>query len=203
VSLASLKNAKYFDRMASERLLSRGETIFRKGQPAKQIYKVEVGCVRTFMRHKNGRRLIVAFYFPGDYFGLEMRKLHHVSAQTITPSKILLIKRKPLISRATTDVAIANRMLDLTNLELQRAQRHSLLLRISSSERVWQFLLEMKKRNQSKRIDLLMSRQDIADYLSLTVESVARALTRLKNVSAISIRRRRHIVVHMRTPLAA
>jgi len=61
----------------------------------------------------------------------------------------------------------------------------------------------MKARNQSKQVSLLMSRKDIADYLNLTAESVARALTQLKKASAISIRRSRHVTVHMRKPLAA
>ena len=200
---ASSKNAGFIDRMASEKLLSRDETIFRKGTAAKYIYKVEIGCIRTFTRDRNSRRLVVAFYFPGDYFGLEMRKQYDVSAEAVTPSKIRVIKRKALISRAVTDVVVANKMLDLTNLELQRTQRHSLLLRISASERVGKFLLEMKARNQSKQVSLLMSRKDIADYLNLTAESVARALTQLKKASAISIRRSRHVTVHMRTPLAA
>ncbi len=197
------KNAKSIDRLASERLLSRDEAIFRKGQTAKHIYKVEIGCIRTFVRDRNGRRVIVGLYFPGDYFGLEMRKGHYISADAVTPSKILVIEREALISRGATDVGVANRMLDLTNLELQRAQQHSLLLRISANERVGQFLLEMKKRNRRKEVDLVMSRKDIADYLNLTIESVARALTQLKNKSAISIRGFQRVTVHMRKPLAA
>ena len=192
------------DRMASEKLVSRDETIFRKGQAAGQIYKVEIGAVRTFAHSSSGRRLVVAIYFPGDYFGLDMQASHRLSAEAITPSKILAIGRKALISRAATDVAVANRMLNITNLELQRAQQHSLLLRISANERVAQFLYEMKKRSRSKEVDLVMSRQDIADYLNLTVELVARALTELENKFAISIRTVRRIAVHIRRrPLAA
>lgn len=199
----SIKGKNSIDRMASERLLSRGETIFRKGQTAQEIYKVEIGCIKTFAHHRNGRRLIVGLYFSGDYFGLEMSKTHHVSAESVTPSKILVIGRKALISRAAIDVAVANELLDITNRELHRALQHSRLLRIISAERVGQFLLDMKKRNRSKEVDLMMSRQDIADYLNLAAETVARALTQLENVSAISFRTHRRIAIHMRRSMAA
>jgi len=199
--LASRRNS--IDGMGSEKLLSRDETVFRAGQVARQIYKVEAGCIRTFVHHRDGRRHVVGLYFPGDYFGLEMREKSRVSAEAIAPSKILVVQRKALGARAAVDIAVATAMLSITNLELQRAQHHSLLLRILASERVAQFLFEMKKRGRRKEVDLAMSRQDIADYLNLTVESVARALTQLERVSAISMRSTRRIAVHMRKSMAA
>jgi CRP/FNR family transcriptional regulator, nitrogen fixation regulation protein len=189
--------------MAYTRALSRDEKIFRKGHPARKIYKVEIGCIRTFTHHGDGRRLIIGFYFPGDYFGLETRKRHIVSAEAVTPSKILVIGRKSLLSRSTTDNAVANGLLNITNVELQRAQNHSLMLRNSANERVAHFLFETKKRYQRTEVDLLMSRQDIADHLNMTIETVSRALTKLEQEAAISFRSSRRIAVHIRKRLAA
>jgi len=89
-------------------------------------------------------------------------------------------------------------MLDITNIELQRAQNHSLLLRSTSDERVARFLLEMTKQDRKKEVYLQMSRRDIADHLDLTIETVARALTRLNKSSAISVLTQRRVVVHFR-----
>jgi CRP-like cAMP-binding protein len=189
--------------MASEKLLSRGETVFRKGQFALHIYKVENGCVRTYIKLKHGRRLITGLYFPGDYFGVEMRAKHDVSAEAITPSMVRTIGIKALISRATTDNAVAKQILQITNAELQRVQTQSLFLRQSADERVANFLLAMKKRNRSREVDLLMSRQDIADYLNLKLETVSRALGRLEKSLAISFLSHRRVAVHIRAPLAA
>ena len=199
----SITGPNPIDRIASERLLSRGEIVFRKGQFARHIYKVENGCVRTFIKLRRGRRLITAFYFPGDYFGVEMRANYNVSAEAITPSTILTIERKALISLAATDNAVANEMLQITNVELHRAQTHSLLLRNSADGRVANFLLEMKKRNRRREVDLIMSRQDIADYLNLKIETVSRALARLEKSSVISFVTHRRVAVHIRKPLAA
>ena len=189
--------------MGIETLFSRRENIFRKGQSASHIYKVEFGCVCTYAKRSNGSRLIIGFYFPGDYFGLEMYKKHLVSAEPITPSMVLAIKRKVLTARATKNIAIAKHLLAITNAELQRAQNHSLLLRNSSRDRVANFLFEMKQRNRRKEVELVMSRQDIADYLSLTIETVSRSLTRLKKKSAISRVTNRSVTVHLRKRLAA
>ena len=191
------------DRMASTRLLSRGEKVFRKGQSARQVYKVEIGCIRTFTHDRDGCRLVTGFYFPGDYFGLEMSGKHSVFAEAIAPSRILVIGRKALFSAAETDNSVANGLLNITNLELQRAQNHSLMLRSSAHERVARFLFELKKRNRRADVDLPMSRQDIADYLNLAMETVSRALTQLEKVSTISFRTYRRITVRTRKRLAA
>jgi CRP/FNR family transcriptional regulator, nitrogen fixation regulation protein len=191
------------DRMATERFLSRGEIIFRKGQPARHIYKVDYGCVRTFVKRGDGQRLVTGIYFAGDYFAMEMRATHHVTAEAITPGMVRAIAIKALMSRAVVDPAMAKHLLHITNVELQRAQMHSLLLRGSAEGRVGNFLYGMKKLNRQKDVDLPMSRQDIADYLNLTIESVSRALTRLEKSSAITFLSHRRVTVNIRKAMAA
>ena len=94
-------------------------------------------------------------------------------------------------------------MLHITSLELQRAQNHSLLLRNYSEERVGNFLFEMKKRDRRREVELLMSRQDIADYLNLSLETVSRAFTRLEKNSAISLLTPQRVAVNFSKPLSA
>ncbi len=189
--------------MGIEKLFSHNEKVFRKGQPARSIYKLESGCICTYANSGSGRRLIIAFYFPGDYFGLELREKHLVSAKAIVPSKVLVIPTKSLTAGAATDLVLPKHMLAITNAELRRAQNHILLLRNSANGRVANFLFEMKQRNGRKDIALLMTRQDIADHLSLTIETASRAMTRLKKKSAISNVTNRRMTVHLRKQLAA
>lgn len=203
LSASSTAEQNPIDRIGEATLFASAEKIFRKGQPAKHIYKVESGCISTYIRLNAGRRLICAFYFPGDYFGLEMRNKYCISGEAIIPSLVRVIDRKRLISRIADNPIVAKYMLDITSAELQRAQNHSLILRGSVNERVAKFLSEMARISRRNEIDLLMSRRDIADHLNLTIESVSRAFARLKEMSAISFSTPRRIEVHARKRLAA
>ena len=79
--------------------------------------------------------------------------------------------------------------------ELQRAQDHIMLLIKTAQERVAGFLVEMSARNAgSAEVKLPMSRQDIADYLALSVETVSRALTQLKRRGMIRLTGTRQII---------
>ena len=77
-----------------------------------------------------------------------------------------------------------------------------MLLVKTAQERVVGFLLEMAERIPSgNHVELPMSRQDIADYLGLTIETVSRTLTQLENASAIELPTSRRIVLRNRTAL--
>jgi len=97
---------------------------------------------------------------------------------------------------------MAQHLLEVTAAELRRAQSHMLLLIKSAQERVAGFLLEMANRAKTRsEVDLPMSRQDIADYLGLTIETVSRTLTQLENACAITLPSSRHIVLRDRAAL--
>jgi CRP-like cAMP-binding protein len=93
-------------------------------------------------------------------------------------------------------------MWELTARELQRVQKHSLALIRTAEERVAGFLLEMADRVASGgTVELPMSRQDIADYLGLTIETVSRTLKLLEDAAAIEVARRRRILLRNRSAL--
>jgi len=86
---------------------------------------------------------------------------------------------------------------------LQRVQERILLLIKSAQERVASFLLEMAKRvSAGNSIELPMSRQDIADYLGLTIETVSRTFTFLESTAAIEVPTSRRIVLRNRSALS-
>lgn len=175
--------------------------IYKTGESAEYLYRVESGCIRTYSDLNDGRRYIHAFYFPGDLFGLEASDQHHVSAETVTPSSILLVKRKTLASRAAHNIDVVRFLLRVTAMELQRTQNHSLLLLNGAQKRIIGFLREMMRRKQgASEVDLPMPRRDMADYLGLTIESVSRAFTQLKNNSTISMLTSRRVFLRDPSP---
>lgn len=181
----------------------RNVEIYGEGEPADYIYKVIGGAVRTYKILSDGRRQVGAFYLPGDIFGLELGEEHDYSAEAVEVSKVLVVKRSVLMSLAGRDSRTANELWTLTRRELQRVQDHVLLLIQSAQERVAGFLLEMARRNpEANEVQLPMSRQDIADYLGLTIETVSRTLTNLENAAAIALPSSRRIVLCNRGALS-
>jgi CRP-like cAMP-binding protein len=167
---------------------TRNSEIFGEGEDAEYIYQVVSGAARTYKILSDGRRQIGAFYLPGDIFGLEIGTAHQMSAEAICNATISAIKRSPLADLSRDDNKITRALLELTARELQRAQKHVLLLVRTAQERVASFLLEIADRTAGAgSIDLPMSRQDIADYLGLTIETVSRTLTLLEDQAAIAL----------------
>jgi len=184
-------------------LFARNTEIYGENEPAEYLYKVISGTVRTYKVLNDGRRQIGAFYIPGDVFGLEFDDKHAFSAESIVDSKILVIKRSAVVGLSKRDNEVARELWALTGRELQRVQDHIMLLVKTAQERVAGFLLEMAARvPASNSVDLPMSRQDIADYLGLTIETVSRTLTQLENNATITVPTSRRIVLRNRAALS-
>ena len=175
---------------------ARNTEIYGENEPAEYLYKVVGGAVRTYKVLNDGRRQIGAFYLPGDVFGLEIGDEHTFSAEAIVESKVMVIKRSALVALAARSNEVAQQLWTMTAGELKRAQGHIMLLIKTAQERVAGFLLEMAARSTSgNAVELPMSRQDIADYLGLTIETVSRTLTQLENSAAIAVPTSRRIVL--------
>ena len=181
---------------------ARNEEIYGENEPADYLYKIISGTVRTYKVLSDGRRQIGAFCLPGDIFGLEMGEEHAFSAEAITDVKVLVIKRRILMGLAERQTDLARQLWALTGRELSRVQNHIMLLIKTAQERVVSFLLEMAARMPAgSTVELPMSRQDIADYLGLTIETVSRTLTHLENTAAIELPSSRRVVLRNRAAL--
>ena len=180
----------------------RNSEIFGENEPADYLYKVVSGSVRTYKILSDGRRQVGGFYLPGDIFGLEFADDHTLSAEAISDTKVLVVKRSTLSALASRDASVAQQLFALTGRELGRVQDRILLLIKNAQERVASFLLEMAERASGNAIELPMSRQDIADYLGLTIETVSRTLTSLEGAAAIEVSTSRHIVLRNRSALS-
>jgi len=182
---------------------ARNAEIYGENEPADYLYKVVSGAVRTYKVLNDGRRQIGSFYLPGDIFGLEVGDEHTFSSEAVVDCKVLVIKRSVLVSLAGRDNSVARQLWTMAAADLQRAQDHIMLLIKTAQERVAGFLMEMSARNSgASEVDLPMSRQDIADYLGLTIETVSRTLTQLENSGAIAVPTSRRIVLRSRGTLS-
>lgn len=199
---AASHNGETIEFMGAVMPFARNAEIYGENEPAEYLYKVVSGAVRTYRVLNDGRRQIGAFCLPGDVFGLEVGDHHSFSAEAIVDCKVMLIKRSSLVSLATRSPDVARQLWTLAATELQRAQDHTMLLIKTAQERVAGFLLEMAQRARcAEAVELPMSRQDIADYLGLTIETVSRTLTQLENSAAIAVPTSRRIVLRNQAAL--
>lgn len=182
---------------------ARNAEVYGEDEPAEYLYQVISGAVRTYRMLDDGRRQVIAFYLPGDIFGVEAGEVHLSSAEAIGESQVLVVKRSSLMARAEREKELSRQLWMLTVRELQRVQQHSLVLIKNAEERVAGFLLEMANRcSGNAAIELPMSRQDIADYLGLTIETVSRTFTQLVQSGAIALETSRRIQFRDRAALS-
>jgi CRP/FNR family transcriptional regulator, nitrogen fixation regulation protein len=194
--------ADSFEMMGTSMSFARNAEIYGENEQAEYVYKLVSGTVRTSKILNDGRRQIGAFYLPGDIFGLEVGSEHALAAEAISDAKVTVIKRSAVETLAARDSDVARQLWAVTGRELQHMQEHILLLIKSAQERVAGFLLEMAARIKcTNEVELPMSRQDIADYLGLTMETVSRTLTTLENSAAIALPGSRRIVLRNRAAL--
>jgi CRP-like cAMP-binding protein len=188
--------------MGARMTFDRNAEIYGEGEPADYLYKVVSGAVRTCKVTADGRRQIGGFYLPGDIFGLETGEAHVFSAEAIGEATVIVVKRKPLMALAGRDGEVARQLWASTAAELNRAQGRLLLLIKSAQERVAGFLLEMAARSPRRdRIDLPMTRQDIAEYLGLTIETVSRTFTSMQDGALIELAASRRVLLSNRPAL--
>ena len=143
-----------------------------------------------------GRRSIDAFRFTGDVFGFDDDGERQFSAVAISNVSVRVARRDAVFLRAAADRDAGQELLAATYEELQRAQQRAPRLSMNAHQRIASFLLEMSDRlGQPDNLELPMSRQDIADYLGLTIETVSRTFTQLDSACVIRLRMSRDVAL--------
>jgi CRP/FNR family transcriptional regulator len=170
-----------------------GQTIVVEGEPRSHGFRVLRGAVRLFKGLADGRRQVIEFLVAGEYFGLVGAAQYAYSVEAIVASKLARYPCAKLDAAARDNPPLAERLLELARTDLERAHAQMLLLgRKSAEEKIASFLLALARRQADgaepvRVLKLPMSRQDMADYLGLTIETVSRTLTRLRQDGLIAL----------------
>jgi CRP/FNR family nitrogen fixation transcriptional regulator len=174
--------------------LARNEELYGEDEPAEYAYQVVSGTIRTCRFSADGQRQISAFHGKGDVFGLGIGDMHRFAAEAVTDATVLMVRRSAVLTAAARDVSLAQALWEHAAAEIARIEEHSLLLgRRSAGERVASFLLDTASRSEGGVVELPMSRQDIADYLGLTIETISRTLTQFERDRLIRMQSARRI----------
>lgn len=177
--LADLVGERVF---ASDFKYYKGAEIFGEGGEPEYVYQIQSGAVRTYKLLPDGRRQINSFHLAGDMFGFEGGPAHRFSAEAIIDTTVRIMRRRSLVDTVAGRHGGTRDLISLVTRNLQHAENHMLLLgRKTALERVIAFLREMDERQHHPDVMMLpMNRRDIADYLGLTLETVSRALSSLR-----------------------
>jgi CRP/FNR family nitrogen fixation transcriptional regulator len=167
-----------------------GAEIYAQGEKCGSLYRVEFGSVRVYRLLADGRRQISAFHLAGEMFGFEADDTHHFFAEAICATGVCAM-------RTSVDNDLSSELLPMALKGLVRAQEHLLVLgRQNAIERIAAFLTDLAERQGGlKHVDLPMSRADIGDYLGLTVETVSRVFSKLKQAGVIKLANLRSVEI--------
>jgi CRP/FNR family nitrogen fixation transcriptional regulator len=169
--------------------IAEGREIFAQGEASDTFYKVVSGVVRLCKFLSDGRRQIEAFHVAGDVFGFETGSERALSAEAVNDCTLISYRRRNVEQLANSDETVSRQLLQFALRNLAQAQDHSLLLgRRGAAEKVASFILGWAERCPGEGVVYLaMARQDIADYLGLTIETVSRSLSQFERDGVIAL----------------
>jgi CRP/FNR family transcriptional regulator, nitrogen fixation regulation protein len=182
----ALAEGDEMDRIGVRIAYAKNEEIYGQDEDAEMIYRVVSGAVRTSRLTSDGRRQIAAFYGPGELFGLDMNGSHRFAAEALSDCVVTVVRRS--VARAKGHEGLERMIWDAAMAELSRTQEHLVLLgRKNACERVAALLLSIAEDQAGAVAELPMGRQDMADYLGLTIETVSRMMTQLQTEGVIEL----------------
>jgi CRP/FNR family nitrogen fixation transcriptional regulator len=177
---------------STRRILSyhRDQEIYGPTGGEEHWFCVLSGAARKYVLLADGRRRIIDFLLPGDFFGFRAQHEAFFAADAILAgTEVARYPRRGMETAADSNPRLARQIRELAFASISRSQARLLILGcVTAREKVHAFLDEMTHRSfdgRANAVVLPMSRYDIADYLAVSVETVSRALTELKRRGVI------------------
>lgn len=163
------------------------------GDPARHVFNLTDGMVKTYRLLADGRRQIFAFLIPGDFLGLSLPERYEWTAEAIGAAKLCRFDRARFTVLVDERPQLLHRLRDAAGHELTLAQDHLVLLgRRTAAQRLAAFLLGLRARFartglKGPFLPLAMTREDIADHLGLTIETVSRTFSALARDGTLAV----------------
>lgn len=190
--------------LGRKRAIPRGQTLVWEGDPALLVANVIEGVLKLSISSGDGREQIVGIAYPSDFIGRPFGGPSSHSVTALTDARLCLFSRSEFDAFAAENPVIARELLKRALGELDRARSFLALVgRKSAAARVATLLLDMAERFGGDAFDLPIGRQQIADLLGLTIETVSRQLARMKASGLVGIPGGRSILIADRPGLEA
>lgn len=180
-----------------------GQRIHTIGEPFDMLYIAYSGFLKTVVIDEFGNEQVLGFPMKGDLFGVDGIHGRHYACETVALSNcdIVLVPFKALAALGRKYMELETAMYGVMSRELVREQAMIIQLALLSAEaRVSRFLVYLSDRfsemgYSGKQFNLRMTRQEIGNYLGLTLETVSRTFSALNAAGLISVEQRA-ITIH-------
>src|SRR5271166_378662 len=175
-----------------------GEEVVGEGDPTENLYFVMRGLFRAVKFTLDGRRQVFAFYMAGDLCGLEPEPNHKLTIEAVDAAAMAILPRRACRARMNDDPKLNAALFNGATRALTLSIDHMMMIgRSSAEERLAWFLTMLAARSACRMrvLDLAMQRQDIADYLGLTIETVSRTFTLFRDRGLIRLPRKRQVEI--------
>jgi CRP-like cAMP-binding protein len=176
-----------------------GQEVAGEGDPTENYFLVMRGMFRAVKFTRDGRRQVFAFYMPGDICGLEPDEVHKLTIEAVDSALMAVLPRHACRVRMNDDPRLNAALFDGATRALTLSIDHMMMIgRSSAEERLAWFLTMMLARGCAECpnvLDLAMQRQDIADYLGLTIETVSRTFTLFRDRGFLKLPRKRRVEI--------
>ncbi|MDO8882747.1 MAG: Crp/Fnr family transcriptional regulator [Pseudotabrizicola sp.] len=198
--LIQLEQIKYY------RSYQAGQTVIWSGDKMDFVASVVTGIATLTQTMEDGRRQMVGLLLPSDFVGRPGRSAAAYDVTATTDLVMCCFRRKPFEELMASTPHIAQRLLEMTLDELDAAREWMLLLgRKTAREKIASLLAIIARRDASLKepranagaitFDLPLTREEMADYLGLTLETVSRQMSALKRDGIITLDGKRQVTI--------
>lgn len=178
--------------------LRAGQHLYWQGEPFRSVYVLHSGMLKTTELLDNGMEKVNDFHMAGTLLGLDGidGDCYSSSAVALQESEVCIVPFDQLEEVSRTVSALQHRLHKFMGREVRRAQTVTYLLgRMKAEERLAAFFLDLSRRYAAQgcsptRFSLPMSREDIASYLGLSVETISRQISRLQDLGLLMANKR-------------
>jgi CRP/FNR family transcriptional regulator len=194
--------------ISSIRTVPAKEVVYCQGDSSDYVYEVIEGVVKLYMLTADGRLQITGFAYPGQILELDADSYHLTTAEAVTKARLCQYPRAKFERVIDEHPQLARQLFAIVAQDLSAARSQMLLLgRKSATERLATFLLDLSERSAARGEDpdliaLPMPRGDIGDYLGLTIETVSRTMTRLRQLGVLDLHQHRTVAIRDRYQLS-
>ena len=163
----------------------RGQVVYDEGDPARAIYRVKTGCVRLQINSEDGERQIIGFLFPGDLFGLCLKN-RQSGAEAVSDVVLDYFPTQGVLALSRISTQVIVELMNCAALQFGELALHaSKIAHLPADERLLWFLHRLVATGPAPKAGdglnhLPMTYRDIADFLSLTVETLSRSVKHLE-----------------------